>query len=250
MNEVFWYLKSCALFEHLEPEQTAALEAHARVKTFARQNLVYLPADAANSLLLLATGRIKIYHITADGKQTVLAIIDPGEVFGELAVLHGGEREEFAETMEKSTVVQIPRDILYEAMQKHAELAVGITKLMGLRRQRIERRLKSLLFRSNRDRLVHVLLELAEQYGEQTADGVLISLRLSHQDLASIIGSTRESVTVALGELQNDGTLIVKRRRVILTDLPALASSIDASPPAISRPRHTQPSLRTPQYES
>ena len=106
---------------------------------------------------------------------------------------------------------------------------------MGLRRQSVERRLKSLLFRSNRERLVHLLLELAEKYGHPTPEGTLIGIKLSHQDLASMIGSTRETVTVLLGELQAAGDLTIKRRQIILTQLDRLAACIDADPPLIQR---------------
>lgn len=118
-------------------------------------------------------------------------------------------------------------------MEEHAGVALGVTRLMGLRRRRIERRLKSLLFRSNRERLVHLLMELAEKYGQRSADGVTLGIKLSHQELASIIGSTRETVTVVLGELQNEGSLIIKRRQIILRDMDGMARSIEMTPPRI-----------------
>ncbi len=183
--------------------------------------------------MLVASGRIKLYHITADGKQAVLAMIDPGEVFGELSMLDGAPRDEFAEAMEASSVLSIPIEVFQSLMAEHPDLTLGVTRLVGLRRRRIERRLKSLLFRSNRDRLASLLVELAEQYGRRTADGVELGVRLSHQDLASIIGSTRETVTVTLGELQAAGALVVRRRRLILTQLDRLARSVDAAPPRI-----------------
>jgi CRP/FNR family transcriptional regulator, cyclic AMP receptor protein len=93
--------------------------------------------------------------------------------------------------------------------------------------------LKSLLFRSNRDRLIHFLLELAEKYGQRTPEGVLLGIKLSHQDLAGVIGSTRETVTVLLGELQREGRLSVKRRQVIVKDLARLAASIDEPTPTL-----------------
>ena len=111
-------------------------------------------------------------------------------------------------------------------MNNYPNISLGITKLIGFRRLRIERRLKSLLFHSNRDRLVHLLLELAEQYGTQHADGVLLGIRLSHQDLASIIGSTRETVTVLLGKLQGEKKIKVGRRRIVITQPRELAESV------------------------
>ena len=106
----------------------------------------------------------------------------------------------------------------------------GITKLIGLRRRRIERRLRGLLFRSNRQRLIHLLLELAEQFGCPTARGAQIGLKLSHQELAGVIGSTRESVTLLLGELQQERSIEITRRRIELIEPERLTKEIEFSP--------------------
>lgn len=233
MDDKFWYLKNCDLFERLSPKQAQQLEARCKTRQFRRGELVYLPSDTSDSVLLLAAGRVKLYHITGDGKQALLAFIDPGELFGELALFQPAGREEFAEAMEASTVVLIPSDALQQLMAGQPTVSLGINRLLGLRRQRVERRLKSLLFRSNRERLVHLLLELAEKYGRSSPEGTLLGLRLSHQDLASMIGSTRETVTVVLGELQSEGALLVRRRQIVLKQLDQLAASIDVSPPVI-----------------
>lgn len=241
MGEKYWFLKNCELFERLTPEQIARIESTAQARKFARGNLIYLPSDASESVLLLTSGRVKIYHITGDGKQAILALVEPGELFGEVAIFAGGQREEFAEAMEAATLIRIPGDEIRRLMEQHPQVSLGVTKLMGMRRQRVERRLKSLLFRSNRERLTHLLLELADKYGRRTAAGVEIGIKLSHQELASIIGSTRETVTVVLGELQNEGSLVIKRRQIVLTRLDQLAASIEQTPPTIPeiRPKLT-----------
>lgn len=230
MSEKIWYLKRCQLFQHCSAEQITALETCSRVRTFAKRSPVYLPAEQADAVLLLASGRIKICHLTPDGKQSILAFIDPGEIFGELAVLEPGPREEYAETVESSKVISIPGTAVTELMQQHPDLCLGITKLMGLRRRRIERRVKNLLFLSNRDRMVHLLLELAEQYGIETERGVELEIGLSHQDLANIVGSTRETVTVVLGNLQSEGFVRVGRRQLILRRIDQLAHMVGVRP--------------------
>jgi CRP/FNR family cyclic AMP-dependent transcriptional regulator len=246
MDDKFWYLKNCDLFERLSAEQIAEVESRSRFRAFDRGSLIYLPTDASESVLLLTSGRIKIYHITSEGKQASLAIIDPGELFGELAVFENGPREEFAETMEKSTVVLIPASLIHGLMEQHTHVSLGVTRLMGLRRQRVERRLKSLLFRSNRERLISLLLELAENYGRTNPDGLLIGIKLSHQELANMIGSTRETVTVLLGELQSEGLLAIQRRQVILRNPTRLAESIDVPAPTLPAPLGTEPPSRRP----
>lgn len=227
MTEELWYIKQCDLFRRLTPTESALIEPRCRSRRFKRGEPIYLPADAADSALLLAEGRVKIGSLTEDGRQTILAFIEPGELFGELAVLDGGPREEFAEAAEKSTVILLPADVMQELVEANPTVALGVTKLIGMRRRRIERRLRSLLFRSNRQRLVSLLLELAEQYGEKNGQGVNLTIKLSHQDIASIIGSTRETVTVVLGELQSEGLVTIGRRKIALTDVARLARAAD-----------------------
>lgn len=234
MEDKFWYLKNSSLFERLSADEVARLEGRSRVRSFKRGDLIYLPSDSSDSVLLLSSGRVKIYHITSDGKQALLAIMDEGELFGELAVFDNGQREEFAEAMEAATVILIPGSEIRRLMEEHADVSLGVTKLMGLRRRRVDRRLKSLLFQSNRDRIVHLLVDLAEKYGRPTTEGLKIDIKLSHQDLASIIGSTRETVTVLLGELQSEGSLLIKRRQIVLTQAARLAESVDLKPPDVS----------------
>ena len=97
MSERLWYLKQCDLFQRLPPDRIAALESRCRMKVFPRSSPIYLPSDHANAVMLLAQGRVKIGSFTEEGKQAILAFIEPGELFGELAILGQTQREEYAE---------------------------------------------------------------------------------------------------------------------------------------------------------
>lgn len=246
MDGRFWYLKNCPLFERLGPDEIARVESRSRSRDFPARSQIYLPQDSGDSVLLLVAGRVKLYHITAEGKETILAFIEPGELFGELSLVQTGGREEFAEAMQKSQVVLIPGDAVRGLMESHADVALKVTKLFGLRRQRIERRLKSLMYRSNRERLVSLLLELVERYGHQTDRGVEIGIRLSHQELASVIGATRETVTVLLGNLRDEGLLVINRRRLVLHNVSRMAASIGERPPSLDSQVAGQPPLTVP----
>lgn len=235
MSQRLWYLKSCELFQQLDHDQLTALESRCRMRSCPRGTPIYLPADQADGVLLLAAGRVKIGSLTEEGKQTILAFVEPGEIFGELSLMGAEVREEYAETVEKSTLLLIPGEVMQQLLAENPTVSLGVTKLFGLRRQRIERRLKYLLFRSNRERLVHLLLELAEPYGKQIEGGVELRIKLSHQDLASIIGSTRETVTVVLGDLQSEGRLLLGRRKIVLTDMAQMAQSVNRDLPRLDR---------------
>ncbi len=243
MSEKLWYLKRCDLFERLSDEELRRLESYSRLRKFPRNSPIYLPAEEADAVLVLASGRVKIGSFTSEGKQAILAFIEPGEIFGELALFGEARREEYAEAIEPSVVILIPRTEMQRLMETHAGVSLGVTKLIGLRRRRVERRLKYLLFRSNRERTVHLLLELAEQYGRETPEGVLVDIKLSHQDLANVIGSTRETVTVVLGELQAEGFLKLGRRKIVITRMGPMAASVEATPPRLAgrRPLAVQP---------
>jgi len=231
MEEKFWYLKRCPVFEQLAAEEMAHLEAHSQIKTFERKSLIYLPNDQGDAMLLLVSGRVRIYHITSEGKEALLTFIDPGELFGELSVIGQLQREEFAEAMEKSQLIRIPRSALEEVLRKQPGVLFELTRLIGLRSQKFERRLKSLMFQPNRERLIYLLLELAERYGVRHPLGTALQVKLSHQEMANLIGSTRETVTMVLGELQLEQLVSVQRRQVILRNVSALAAAINQAPP-------------------
>ncbi len=203
------------------------------MREFPRNSTIFLPSDVADGVFLLGQGRVRICSNTADGKQAIMAFIDPGEVFGELSLIQGGEREERAEAAVDSTVILLPGNELRQLLEESASLSLGVTKLIGLRRKRIERRLRNLLFRSNRDRLGHLLLELTEQYGKNGDDGVILDIKLSHQELASIIGVTRETVTTLLGEMQLEGLLQISRQKVVIRNLQRLSACLDATVPPL-----------------
>src|SRR5262249_19696942 len=136
----------------------------------------------------------------------------------ELALVDAKPRGEYAEAAVESHVLVVPRDDLLWLMEQRPDVALSITKLVCLRRRRIENRLRNILFLSSRERMVHLLLELVEAYGERAGQRCEIPLKLTHQELASLIGVTRETVTVVLGRLQFERLIKIHRRRITVLD--------------------------------
>src|SRR5216684_8174756 len=156
MDGKLWYLKQCNLFERLTAAQSERLERHALIQAFPRQTLVYAPSEPGQSVLVLGRGRIKIKDLTPDGKETILAFIEEGEIFGELALLDGDARGEYAEAVAESQVLVVPADDLLWLMEQRPDVALSITKLVGFRRRRIESRLRNVLFLSSRERMTRL----------------------------------------------------------------------------------------------
>lgn len=243
MADSFWYIKNCNLFSQLSASDIAELESQSRMRKLKKGDPVYLPHEEADGVLLVAQGRVKICHSTPEGKQSILGFVDTGEVFGELALLGGGVRDEYVEATEKTSLVLLPKQALEQVIRKYPSIVLGVTKLIGARRQRVEKRLRNLLFRSNRERVIHLLLELSEKYGQIGEEGISLNIRLSHQEMACIIGSTRETVTVVLGQLQKEGMLKISRRRVVISDINRLSGAVNETPPPIGKRGTPEPTL-------
>ena len=234
MPQQIWHLKNNELFTKLNPDQLAHLESRCRSRSFAAHSPVYLPSQSADSVFLLASGLVKVCNLTNDGKQSILAFVEPGELFGELAIFESEQRDEYVEAVEKSTVVMIPASELQELMAANHDVSIALTKMIGLRRHRVERRLKNLLFLSNRDRLVHLLLDLAEQFGICDSEGIHLRIKLAHQEIAKLLGSTRETVTILLGQLKSEGMVDVGRQRIVLIQAEQLAISVHRKAPSLN----------------
>src|SRR5688500_17079156 len=97
MSEAIWFLKPCPLFEHLTPDECQRLESRSRARAFPRRSTIYFPDEPGESVLLLTRGQVKIMALTPDGPEMIFAFIEPGELFGELAVLDAAPRNEHAE---------------------------------------------------------------------------------------------------------------------------------------------------------
>ncbi|TWT51151.1 Global nitrogen regulator [Rubripirellula amarantea] len=231
MPNIVSRLKKCDLFGALLPEQIENLAKQSRSHSFRTGESIYQPREIADSVFVLSKGLVKLCHFTSDGKQSILALVEPRELFAERAIFEDQTRDEYVEVMEPSKLVEIPAQEIRQLMTQRNEFAIEVAALLASRRNCIERRLKYLLFSSNHDRLVHLLLDLAEQFGIATDEGICLRIKLSHQELANLIGSTRETITIVLGQLKSEGAVSGGRRRIVLTDPERLAHSVQRQLP-------------------
>ena len=217
MSDAAQHLRCNEVFKRLTAAQLRQVATGSKVRPLQRGQPIYRPGDKTDSCYVLVFGRAKIFDLTRTGKESILAFIEPGEFFGERALLGLSEHEHYVETIEPSTVVVIARKQLLRLMQDHADVSVRVAKTIGRRLLQFERRLRGLLFLSNRERLASVLLDLARQSGVATNDGISLRIRLSHHDLANIIGCSRETVSVEMAKLRSDGLIDSGRQRIVLT---------------------------------
>lgn len=200
-----WYLTNINLFRGLSQAQMQMVEQRTVMREVRRREVLYLAGDAGDRVYVLKRGVVKISAVNDDGREAILALLKPGEVFGEEAALEDAPRDHMAEAYEDALICLINKPDFLDMMRSNPEMAFKVTKLVGFRLKTFRTRVESLLFKGATARLAATLLDLARDHGVRDARGVLLRLKLSQQDLASLIGVTRESVNLALADFRRLG---------------------------------------------
>jgi CRP-like cAMP-binding protein len=217
-KRALWYLKKIPLLADLNPETVARLAETVQLLEVRRRQVVYLPGDPGQTLYFVNGGRVKISKVTRDGKELTLAYRGPGEIFGELALVDGGPREEMAEAVENALITEIERGEFERLLQKEGMVGYRLTKIFAQRRREIENKIENLVFKDVNAKLAQLLLRLGSEYGVDDARGTLVALKITHQEMANLIGSTRETVSLTLSQFKRKGLIHTDGRKVILTD--------------------------------
>lgn len=221
-KRTLWYLKKIPLLAELGPEVLARLAERIELREVRRREVIYLPGDPGGSLYFVNGGRVKISKVTRDGKALTLTYCGPSELFGETCLVDGGAREEMAEAMENAMITEIERADFEKLLGIHAALGFQMTRLLAGRRRDLENKLETLVFRDVTSKLAELLLQLADEYGVDDARGTLVALKITHQELANLIGSTRETVSLTLSQFKKKNLICTEGRKVIISDAESL----------------------------
>ena len=201
----------------LSDELVARLAAASTAADLRRRRFVYRAGDAADALYLIARGRIKLCSVEAEtGREAVIDLLPAGSLFGEVALYSTGAHQMSAAAFENARLLRIPAADFKEAMRGSDELYDHTFRLLGQRLSRSERKVADFALDAIPARLEKLLEDLSERYGRREAEGVLIDIALPHREIASIVGSTRESVTVRLNDLRRAGRIEFIDRKILL----------------------------------
>jgi CRP-like cAMP-binding protein len=211
-------LKKCDVLARVPGDVILRLVAGARSTGFRARQVIYLPGDRAQGVFFLAQGRVKISKVTRDGKELTLAYRTTGDFFGEPCLLEGGPREEMAEAMEATLAIEVDRETLDQVLSSSGQAAYWFTRALIARRKDLESRVEQLIFKDVGAKLAELLLELGLQHGVEDGRGIVIALKITHQEMANLIGSTRETVSLTLSQFKRKGLIQNEGRRVILAD--------------------------------
>lgn len=202
----------------LVPAVSAKLAEHSRVVEVRRRRFVYRAAEQADSLFAIIKGRIKLCRIEPHtDREAVIDILPEGSLFGESALYSSaGLRENSAIAYESCTLLKIPAEHFKLAMAEDQGLRDYTFRLIGQRLEHAEQRLADFALNAIPARVDRLLADFSHRYGVRESDGVLIDIPLPHREIASIVGSTRESVTVRLNAMRREGTIEFVNRRILI----------------------------------
>jgi CRP-like cAMP-binding protein len=220
-------LKKTPLFAGLTETELRALAARATKRKFDRGQLLFGEGDPCAGLFLVASGKVRIFKLSAAGREQVLAVEGPGSSFAELPVFDGGNYPAAASALEDTEVVFISRKDFQSFCREHPDVALKVIAVVGGRLRRLVGIIEELSFTTVRQRLIAMLLRLAAESGIASKQGVRVELAMSHQDLASGLGTVRELVSRNLSRLQAEGFLEVEGRKIVIKDLAGLKEEQD-----------------------
>lgn len=213
-----WYLRQLNIFNDLSAEEMEELDAQSLMRHHEPGEHVFRQGQTAAALFLLKAGNVRLATTTEDGKEVVLAVLGMGDLFGDLPLLGQEYQCCDARALTAAEVCRIPVDNLERLIKQRPIIALKLIRSLGERLSEFQRMVESAFTKTAKQRLAQLLLKLGEQHGLKTRIGLGINLRLTQQELANMIGATRESVAVLLGEMRHEGILHTANHRVILRD--------------------------------
>ena len=203
--------------EHLGLEDFEEVGIPVAERRFGAKDLIFAPGDPDGQLYFLLEGTVRLYKIYGEYKEATVALLKDGGVFGGLSLEEGRWQDVFAEAVTESRVAVVRKSVLGEVIKRRPELAVKLLYSFSERLRQSDDVIESLLDREVSARLATLLSNLGERFGEPDGTGTLLNVRLTHQDLANMIFSTREAVSKVMSEFQREGLIEVRRRRISIT---------------------------------
>jgi CRP/FNR family cyclic AMP-dependent transcriptional regulator len=182
-----------------------------------RGSLIFRQGDPGNALFLIESGAVKISTLSLDGREMVMAVLGPGEVFGELSLFDSGLRSADATALEDTTLLSLSHDVFRPYLERHPGVAVELLGVLAGRLRETGEALQDAIFSDVPARLAKRLLDLAERYGRPVDEGVVIELALTQEEIARMVGSSRESVNKAIQSFLARGWLSMSDRKYVIT---------------------------------
>lgn len=215
-------LRRVPVFEDLAPEELLVIDGVTAERRIIRNGTVFTEGDVGEGLHFIRSGKVKIVKMSTDGREHILNILGPGEVFAEVLLFNEAPYPATAVAMEDSVVGVIRNQELEALLLEHPRVAVHIIQVMSKKLLYIQSRVKSFAFSDSQAKIAQTLNYLLGRYGKSAKQGTEVTLEINRQDLANMAGTTRETVSRVFRTLKDDGVIYDEERQIVVRDLDRL----------------------------
>ena len=222
-----WYAEQVNLEALFISNPSLETEFEARKKVKKKGNYIYLPEEVSNKIYFILNGKVKIGTFRDNEKEIVTAILQTGDVFSEMSILGEKIRKDFAISTTDCTLVAFTKSELNVLMKNHSALSILMMRIMNERVIEMEDRLESLIFKDSRTRILEFLISRIEKSGQRIGYEWVLRNFITHQDIASLTSTSRQTVTMILNDLRNNNIIQFDRKRLLVRDLDKLKSSVN-----------------------
>jgi CRP/FNR family transcriptional regulator len=215
-------VRRAPLFKALDDEAATALQSQMSRTHMERGDVLFHEGDRGDTLYVIAEGKIKLGRTSPDGRENLVAILGPGEMFGELSLFDPGPRTMTATAVAETQLLELGNDSLTGLLTGRPEVAKALLAALAQRLRRTNAHLADLVFTDVPGRVAKALLDLSERFGRAVDGGILVSHDLTQEELAQLVGASRETVNKALADFATRGWLRLEARAVLLQDVERL----------------------------
>jgi len=218
IEKKLWYFNGFNMLKVLSDEEKMQISKMVTDKEATKKDIVHFSDDSADKIYFLKKGKVKLSKYSEGGKEMILSILGPGEIFGETGVMGAESYGTVAEVMEDAIVCSLSIDQLNNMLKNNPAFNFSVTKLIGLRYLKVQSRLESLVFKTAPERIRGFIKEMTDEHGKTLANGVekVVKLKLKHEDIAKLTATTRQSVTTELNNLEKEGVILYDRKRILV----------------------------------
>jgi len=211
------------MFAGLDDEATAALRSAMHEVRLRRGEVLFREGDAGDKLYVVIEGKVKMGRTSADGRENLLSVIGPGQMFGELSLFDPGPRASTVTGVTDTLLLALGQEELMTWLSGRPEVARGLLLQLASRLRHANEAVADLVFSDVPGRVAKALLDLARRFGKPTADGIDVHHDLTQEELAQLVGASRETVNKALADFAHRGWIRLEQRAVIVLDVERLA---------------------------
>lgn len=215
-------VRRAPLFEALDDEAATAPQSEMAPSTLGRGDVLFREGDPGDSLYVIAQGKIKLGRTSPDGRENLVAILGPGEMFGELSLFDPGPRTMTATAVAETELLGLRNESLTAVLTGRPGVAKCLLAALAQRLRRTNAHLADLVFTDVPGRVAKALLDLSKRFGCSVEGGVMVSHDLTQEELAQLVGASRETVNKALADFATRGWLRLEARAVLLLDVERL----------------------------